>query len=85
AYDSSNEWQRLAFTILSKTNEAGEPTPQQYKEIAAKLCGVFAERGLELMSGEFYSEVATQLITNAINADSVISTLFNLRELRKLI
>ncbi|HCH1876064.1 hypothetical protein [Vibrio parahaemolyticus] len=84
-YDSSNEWQRLAFTILSKTNEAADPTPQQYKEIAAKLCGVFAERGLELMSGEFYSEVATQLITNAINADSVISTLFNLRELRKLI
>ncbi|EOD9553064.1 hypothetical protein ACJ7RV_002180 [Vibrio parahaemolyticus] len=84
-YDSSNEWQRLAFSILSKTNEAGEPTPQQYKEMAAKLCGVFAEKGLELMSGEFYSEVATQLITHAINADSVFSTLLNLRELRALI
>ncbi len=84
-YDSSNEWQRLAFSILSKTNEESEPTPQQYKEIAAKLCGVFAEKGLDLMSGEFYSEVATQLITHAINADSVIATLFNLRELRGLI
>ncbi|MBE4265300.1 hypothetical protein HJ071_10130 [Vibrio parahaemolyticus] len=84
-YDSSNEWQRLAFTILSKTNEAADPTPQQYKEIAAKLCGVFAERGLELMAGDCYSTAASELITHAIKADSVIATLFNLRELRGLI
>ncbi|EGR2972753.1 hypothetical protein ABVY18_003663 [Vibrio parahaemolyticus] len=84
-YDSSNEWQRLAFTILSKTNEAADPMPQQYKEIAAKLCGVFAERGLELMAGDCYSTAASELITHAIKADSVIATLFNLRELRGLI
>ncbi len=83
-FDASCPWQSLANNILCKTGEENKPTPAQYKEISEKLQGVFDERKQPLKNGDFLSELASALIIHAMEAETVLPTLLNLRELRKL-
>ncbi len=84
-YDTSNLWQALAHKVLSATKEQSDLTAEQYIEVGQKLEGVFGERNLELMSGEFFSEVSSEMINHASGADTIIATMLNLRELRKFV
>ncbi|MGM6589784.1 hypothetical protein ABLB47_02745 [Vibrio parahaemolyticus] len=83
-YDHGSIFQSLAHKMLSVSKDDSIPTKEQYGEIESKLAGVFNERNIEVMNGEFYSVFASEMINHARESESVAPTLLNLRELRKL-
>lgn len=59
-FNDECQWQRYANRLLTISKEAA--TPDEYKVIADNLQAAFAKVDAELMDGEFYSRVASEVM-----------------------